>query len=191
MMSNCWNTTDPLMASYHDEWGTPIHDDRVLFEFLCLEGMQAGLSWKQILNRRQNFRAAFNNFEPKIVATYKEKDVIRLLSNPGIIRNKRKIESIINNAGKFIEVQRQYGSFDAYIWNFIQGKPLDSKLISFKEMPTETAESRIISKELKKRGFNFVGPTICYSFMQAVGMVNDHLVTCPRYQTIKNDQPNR
>jgi DNA-3-methyladenine glycosylase I len=190
-MSNCWNTIDALMAAYHDEWGTPVHDDRVLFEFLCLEGMQAGLSWKQILSRRQNFRDAFSNFDPNLVAVYTEKDVIRLLSNPGIIRNKRKIESIINNAGKFIEVQRQHGSFDAYIWDFIKGKPLDSQLNSFKEMPTETAESRIISNELKKRGFNYVGPTICYSFMQAVGMVNDHLVTCPRYQTIKQEQPNR
>ena len=190
-MSNCWNTTDPLMTAYHDEWGTPVHDDHVLFEFLCLEGMQAGLSWKQILSRRQNFREAFNNFEPKLVAAYTEKDVIRLLSDTRIIRNKRKIESIINNARRFIELQCQHGSFDAYIWSFIEGKPLDSKLTSFKEMPTETAESRIISSELKKRGFNFVGPTICYSFMQAVGMVNDHLVTCSRYQTIKQEQPNR
>lgn len=190
-MSNCWNTTEALMAAYHNEWGTPIHDDRVLFEFLCLEGMQAGLSWKQILNRHQNFREAFNNFEPKLVAAYTEKDINRLLSDPGIIRNKRKIESIINNARRFIELQNEHGSFDTYIWSFIGGKPLDSKLVSFKEMPADTAESHIISSELKKKGFNFVGPTICYSFMQAVGMVNDHLVTCARYQAIKQEHPNR
>ena len=189
-MSNCWNTLDPLMSAYHDEWGTPVHNDRALFELLSLEGMQAGLSWKQILNRRQNYKKAFNNFEIKSVAAYTEKDVERLINDPGIIRNKRKIESIIVNARKILEIQVEHGSFDKFIWVFVGGKPLDSKITSFKEMPAETAESQLMSRELKKRGFSFIGPTTCYSFMQAVGMVNDHLVTCPRYQAIKRENLN-
>jgi len=190
MSSNCWKTDDSLLSTYHDEWGTPVHNDRVLFEFLSLEGMQAGLSWLQILKRRKNYQQAFNNFDPVKIANYKEADLKRLLEDVGIIRNRRKIESIINNAMKVVEIQNEFRSFDAYIWKFVKGNPIDGRLLSFKDMPSEIEESLIMSKELKKRGFKFVGPTICYSFMQAVGMVNDHLVTCLRYIEIKRDYPN-
>ncbi|MBN1682972.1 DNA-3-methyladenine glycosylase I [Candidatus Bathyarchaeota archaeon] len=184
-MENCWNTKDPLMASYHDEWGTPVHDDNLLFEFLSLEGMQAGLSWGQILKRRKNYQKAFLDFDPKKISNFTEQDINLLLTNKGIIRNRRKIESIINNSKKVLEIQKEYGSFDAYVWKYVNNKPIDNELESFQEMKPETELSKTISKELKKRGFKFVGPKIIYSFMQAVGLVNDHLITCPKYNELK------
>jgi DNA-3-methyladenine glycosylase I len=184
-MENCWKVTDSLMASYHDEWGTPVHDDILHFEFLSLEGMQAGLSCSQILKRRMNYRKAFQEFDASKIVNYTDEDVLKLLKDPGIIRNRRKIESIINNAKFFIEIQKKYGSFDSYIWKYVNNKPIDSQLKSFNEMKPETELSKKISNDLKKLGFKFVGPTIIYSYMQAVGLVNDHLITCPRYLELK------
>jgi DNA-3-methyladenine glycosylase I len=182
----CWDTDNPLYVKYHDEkWGTPVHDDRVLFEFLTLEGFQAGLTWELILKRRVALRKAFDNFNPDKIARYTDEDVERLMRDPGVIRNKAKILATINNAGRFREVKKEFGSFDAFIWNFVQGKTINHALKSFSGLAAETEESRAMSKELKKRGFKFVGPTICYAFMQAVGMVNDHLVHCFRYEQIK------
>ena len=173
---------DPLMMRYHDEeWGVPVHDDRVTFEFLALEGAQAGLSWQTILHKRENFRKAFDNFDPVKIAAYSDADRERLLSDPGIVRNRAKINAIINNAQRFLEVQKEFGSFDAYIWQFTGHKTLRRPgPISFENMPAQTGESREMSKDLKKRGFKFVGPTICYAHMQAVGMVNDHITGCHR-----------
>ena len=176
---------DPEMLRYHDEeWGTPNHDDGRLFEMLVLEGAQAGLSWSTILHRREHYRRAFDGFDPVKVAAYKEKDVERLLGEPGIIRNRRKIESAINNARRLLEVQREFGSFDAYVWGFVGGRPRVNRFTSFREMPAETEESRAMSADLKRRGFSFVGPTICYAYMQSVGMVNDHLVACYRHREL-------
>jgi DNA-3-methyladenine glycosylase I len=170
------------MIAYHDtEWGVPLHDEQRLFEFLVLEGMQAGLSWSTILNKRQNFRAAFHDFEPQRVARYTARDVKRLLNNPGIIRNRLKIEAAINNARRFLEVQNEFGSFDAYIWRFVDGKPIKSAFTSLKEIPAKTPLSDAISKDLIKRGFKFVGSTIVYAHMQAMGLVNDHTTDCFRY----------
>ena len=170
------------MIAYHDaEWGVPQHDDRVLFEFLILEGAQAGLSWSTILAKREAYRKAFSGFDPAKVAGYKTEQIKRLMLDPGIVRNRLKIESAIRNARAVIEVQKELGSFDGYIWQFVGGSPIKNSWRSFKQMPAETAESRAMSKDLKRRGFNFVGPTVCYAFMQAVGMVNDHLVSCFRY----------
>ena len=180
----CWGDVEsPLMRAYHDrEWGTPLHDDRKLFEFLILEGMQAGLSWNLVLNKRENFRRAFRGFDPEKVARFTARDVRRLLADAGIIRNRLKILGAINNAKRFLEVRREFGTFDRYIWGFVDGKPLLSGLRSFAQMPARTALSDAISEDLKARGFKFVGSTVVYSHMQATGMVNDHLVTCFRYR---------
>ncbi len=173
---------DPLMMRYHDEeWGVPVHDDRLLFEFLALEGAQAGLSWQTILRKRENYRRAFDNFEPEKVAAYGEADRQRLLADAGIVRNRLKIDAIISNAQRFLEVQKEFGSFDRYTWQFTGHRTLRSPgLITFENMPATTAESEAMSRDLKKRGFRFVGPTICYAFMQAIGMVNDHITGCFR-----------
>ena len=174
------------MIAYHDrEWGTPLHDDRKLFEFLVLEGAQAGLSWSTVLRKRENFRRAFHGFDPAVVARYKEKDVQRLLKDEGIIRNRMKIEAAINNAMMVLKVQEEFSSFDAYIWQFTGNKPVMHRYKRLAEIPATTDESRAMSKNLKKRGFKFVGPTICYAFMQAVGMVNDHVVDCFRYREVR------
>jgi DNA-3-methyladenine glycosylase I len=182
----CWgDLEDALMRDYHDrEWGTPLHDDRKIFEFLILEGMQAGLSWKLVLDKRENFRRAFRGFDPVKVARFTARDVRRLLGDAGIIRNRLKILGAINNAKRFLEVQKEFGTFDRYIWGFVGGKPLRNKLRSFADMPSGTPLSDIISKDLKARGFKFVGSTVVYSHMQATGMVNDHLVTCFRYREL-------
>lgn len=171
-----------LMAAYHDqEWGLPLHSENGLFEFLILEGAQAGLSWSTILNKRAAYRVAFNAFDPAVVAEYGQDKVSLLLANPGIVRNRLKIAAAIENARAFIQVQSEFGSFDAYIWGFVGGKPLVNHFKSLSDLPAETDISRSMSKDLQKRGFRFVGPTICYAFMQAVGMVNDHTVDCFRH----------
>ncbi|UCG92009.1 MAG: DNA-3-methyladenine glycosylase I [candidate division WOR-3 bacterium] len=181
-----WVGDDPLMRAYHDrEWGTPVHEDRTLFEFLILEGAQAGLSWKTVLDKRENFRTAFDHFDPKKIAHYTKRDMKRLLANPGIIRNRLKIKATINNAQKFLEAQKEFGSFDRYIWRFVDHRPIQHKFKSLSELPTRTVESDMMSKDLKKRGFKFVGSTICYAFMQAVGMVNDHTINCFRYNQLR------
>jgi DNA-3-methyladenine glycosylase I len=170
------------MVDYHDqEWGLPLHDDRKLFEFLILEGMQAGLSWMTILRKRENFRQAFDGFDPLKVAQYDQTKFKELMANPGIIRNRRKIEAAAQNAKAFLEVQGEFGSFDTYMWQFVGGKPLVNGWKTMSQIPSKTKESEAMSKDLKKRGFNFVGPTICYAHMQATGMVNDHTVDCFRY----------
>jgi len=176
-----WAQT-PLNVVYHDtEWGVPLHDDRVLFELLTLEGAQAGLSWSIVLAKRDNYRRAFDGFDVKKVARYNARKVTALLADPGIVRNRLKIASTIANARAFLEVQREFGSFDRYVWSFVGGRPIVNRRRTMKELPTRTAESDALSKDLLKRGFKFVGTTICYAFMQASGMVNDHLVTCPRH----------
>lgn len=181
-----WTSDDPLMIAYHDrEWGVPLHDNGKLFEFLVLEGAQAGLSWSTVLRKRENFRKAFHGFDPKIVARHNEKDVQRLLKNEGIIRNRLKIESAITNAKIFLETQSEFGSFDAYIWQFVGGKPIQHRHRHIPEIPARSKESDSMSKDLRKRGFKFVGSTICYAFMQAVGMVNDHLRDCFRYREVQ------
>ncbi len=178
----CSWPSNPLSIRYHDEeWGSPQHDDRVLFEFLLLEGAQAGLSWDTILQKRENYRAALDGFDPKKIAHYDRRKAQSLLRNPGIIRNRLKIASAVKNAKAFLAVQKEFGSFDRYIWQFTGGKPLVNP---GKPVPASTAESDAMSKDLKKRGFNFVGSTICYAFMQAVGMVNDHRVDCFRYAQV-------
>ncbi|MDD1718439.1 MAG: DNA-3-methyladenine glycosylase I [Methanoregulaceae archaeon] len=180
-----WTGDNPLMVRYHDEeWGVPVHDDRTLFEFLILEGVQAGLTWQTVLNKRENYRKAFAGFDPAPIARYTDEDIARLLTDPGIIRNRLKVTATIGNAGKFLEVRKEFGSFDAYIWQFVGGRPIRNHVRSIGEIPAATAESEAMSKDLKKRGFRFVGPTICYAFMQAVGMVNDHQVDCFRYEEI-------
>lgn len=177
--------TDPLMLRYHDEeWGVPVHDDRVLFEFLVLEGMQAGLSWRTVLYKWENFRKAFRNFDPAAVARFTDEDIDRLLTNPGIIRNGLKIMAAITNAQKFQEVREAYGSFDAYIWQFTGGRPIDRKIRPGEACPATSPESDAMSRELKKRGFKFTGSTICYAFMQVVGMVNDHETGCFRHDEV-------
>jgi DNA-3-methyladenine glycosylase I len=184
--TRCWDTDNPLYVKYHDEeWGTPVHDDRTLYEFLTLEGFQAGLTWELILKRRAALRRAFDNFNPEKIARYGDEDVERLMNDPDVIRNRAKILAAINNAKRFIEVRREFGSFDAFIWKFVRGRTINNTLRNFSSMPAESEESRAMSKELKKREFKFVGPTICYAFMQAVGMVNDHLVHCFRHAQIK------
>ncbi len=173
------------MLAYHDqEWGTPAHDDRHLFEMLTLEGAQAGLSWSLILSKRGGYRKAFKEFDPAAVARFAPKEVEGLLADPGIVRNRLKVESTVNNAARILEVQEELGSFDAYVWSFVDGEPLVGGWRSLSELPSETAESKRMSKEMKKRGFRFVGPTVCYSFMQAVGLVNDHVTTCFRYREL-------
>jgi len=181
-----WGTVSQLYIDYHDnEWGVPIHDDRTLFEFLILECAQAGLSWETVLKKRENYRKAFSNFDPVKVSRYSDKKVEALMGNKGIIRNRLKITSAIKNAERFLEVQKEFGSFDTYIWQFVNGKPITNRFKSIQEIPATTKESDAMSKDLKKRGFTFVGPTICYAHMQATGMVNDHIVGCFRYKEIK------
>ncbi len=180
-----WATGEEY-TQYHDlEWGVPVHDDRLLFEFLILEGAQAGLSWSTILKKRSNYRDAFHQFDPARVATYNKRDHNRLLSNPGIVRNRLKIAAAIQNAKAFLAVQQESGTFDAYVWRFVGGRPKQNAWRSLKEVPASTTESDALSKDLKRRGFKFVGSTICYAFMQAVGMVNDHLVDCFRHRELR------
>ena len=180
-----WADKDPLYCSYHDqEWGVPLHDDRALFEFLILEGAQAGLSWITILRKRDNYRAAFDNFDPTRIARYGADKIESLLQNPGIVRNRLKVEAAVNNAQKFLDVQEKFGSFDAFAWQFVGGKPRQNHWRGLAEIPASTPESDAMSKELKRRGFKFVGSTICYAHMQATGMVNDHTVDCFRYKEI-------
>jgi len=177
-----WVGSDPLSIDYHDrEWGVPVHDDRKLFEFLILEGMQAGLSWMTILRKRDNFQAAFNGFDARKIALYDQAKFDELMDNPGIIRNRRKIETAAQNARAFLTVQAEFGSFDTYIWQFVEGQPKVNAWKTLGEIPAKTEQSIAMSKDLKNRGFNFVGPTICYAHMQATGMVNDHTVDCFRY----------
>jgi DNA-3-methyladenine glycosylase I len=185
MTTRCgWARTE-LMITYHDnEWGVPVHNDRLLFEFLILEGAQAGLSWSTILNKRQNYRRAFGNFDPRKVAKYDARKIKNLLADPGIVRNKLKVAAAIQNAKAFLAVQKEFGNFDAYIWSFVNGKPIRNHFKTMKDVPARTAESDAMSKDLLKRGFKFVGSTICYAFMQAVGMVDDHLTDCFRYSQI-------
>jgi len=177
--------TDPLMIAYHDEeWGVPSHDDRHFFEMLTLEGAQAGLNWRTILYKRDGYRRAFDNFDPRKVARYDARKVKSLLADPGIVRNRLKVASTIDNARAFLAVQKEFGSFDAYIWTFVGGKPIQNSWKSLSQIPAKTRESDAMSKDLKKRGFRFVGSTICYAFMQAVGMVNDHLTGCFRHADV-------
>ncbi len=176
-----------LYCAYHDhEWGVPSHDDQHLFEMLILEGAQAGLSWQTILNKRENYRRLFHGFDPSIVARFDGNRIATLLADDGIVRNRAKVHSAIGNAQAFLHIQQQFGSFDAYVWRFVDGQPLQNAWKTLKEVPAVTPQAKAISKDLLQRGFKFVGPTICYAFMQAVGMVNDHLVTCPRWQPVRD-----
>jgi len=178
-----WCGDDPLYQSYHDrEWGVPLHDDRRLFEMLILEGAQAGLSWITILRKREAYRAAFDDFDPAKIARYRQVRIEKLLRNPGIVRNRLKIEGAVKNAKAYLRILEEVGGFDAFLWQFVEGKPITSMRKSIKEVPASTPESDAMSKALKKRGFTFVGSTICYAFMQAVGMVNDHTTDCFRYK---------
>jgi DNA-3-methyladenine glycosylase I len=180
-----WPGDDPVYIKYHDkEWGVPLHSDRKLFEFLLLEGFQAGLSWRTILLKRGNFRKAFDNFDYNKIANYNKRKIVSLMKDAGIIRNRLKIESAVRNARAFIELRKEFGTFDKYIWSFVNYKPVVNKFRSTKELPARTELSDIISRDLKKRGFNFVGSTIIYAHLQATGMVNDHLVSCFRYKEI-------
>ncbi|NJD06992.1 MAG: DNA-3-methyladenine glycosylase I [Methylococcaceae bacterium] len=177
-----WARRTPEEADYHDrEWGTPLHDDRRLFEFLVLEGAQAGLSWLTILRKRYRYREVFDHFDPERVARYGETDMARLLADPGIVRNRLKIQAAIANAAAYLRVQEQWGSFDAYLWRFVDGDPRRNRWTEHAQVPAESVESRALSKDLRRGGFCFVGPTICYAFMQAVGMVNDHTTDCFRW----------
>jgi DNA-3-methyladenine glycosylase I len=183
-----WVSDDPLDIAYHDrEWGVPVHDDTRLFEFLILEGAQAGLSWKTILRKRENYRAAFDGFDPERVAQYDERKMTELLTNPGIVRNRLKVQAAVQNARSFLAVQAELGSFDRYIWSFVGGKPIVNAWQAIESVPAETAESQAMSKDLRQRGFKFVGSTICYALMQACGLVNDHTTDCFRYQEIVSD----
>ena len=177
MKKRCdWPNGNELMIEYHDtEWGVPLHDDRKMFEFLMLDNTQAGLSWQTILNKRENYRKAFDNFDPAKIARYNERKIASLLKNPGIIRNRLKVRSAVTNAQAFLEIQNEFGSFDTYIWQFVDGKPFRNKWKRLKDIPATSGESDAMSKDLKKRGFKFVGSTICYAYMQSIGMVNDHL----------------
>lgn len=180
-----WAGGGPLMLAYHDkEWGVPVHDDRTLFELLTLEGAQAGLSWETILKKRENYRGAFDNFDAARIARYTERDVERLLADAGIVRNRLKVAATVNNAQRFLGVREEFGSFEEYIWRFVGGRPIKNSFRAVSEMPAKTEESEAMSKELRRRGFKFVGSTICYAFMQAVGMVNDHTIGCFRYAEV-------
>jgi DNA-3-methyladenine glycosylase I len=183
MLTRCgWPGNDPLYVAYHDEeWGAPKHDDRRLFEDLVLDGAQAGLSWITILRKRESYRAAFDGFDPAKVAAYDEAKIAALLADPGIVRNRQKITSAVRNAQAFLKIQEGFGSFDAYLWGFVEGRPVQNRWNSLAEIPAQTPLSEAISKDLKQRGMSFVGPTIVYAFMQAVGLVNDHIVDCFRY----------
>jgi len=187
-MKRCeWANKNELEQSYHDnEWGVAIHDDRSLFEFLVLEGAQAGLSWSTILRKRDGYRKTFDNFDARKISQYSPKDVSRLLATPEIIRNRLKINATITNARAFLQVQEQFGSFDRYIWQFVNGRPIQNSWERMTDIPSSTPESEAVSKDLQKRGFKFVGTTVCYAFMQAVGMVNDHVVGCFRHEELKN-----
>ncbi len=177
--------SDPLMLAYHDqEWGVPEHDDRRLYELLTLEGAQAGLSWSTILRKRDGYRAAFGGFDPKRVARFGDREVERLLQDRGIVRNRLKVESTVNNARRVLEVQEELGSFDAYVWQLVGGSPIDGRRRKLADLPAQTPESQALSKDLKRRGFRFVGPTVCYAFMQAAGLVNDHVTGCFRYRAV-------
>jgi DNA-3-methyladenine glycosylase I len=176
------------MLAYHDEeWGVPSHDDRHLFELLTLEGAQAGLSWSTILRKREGYRRAFAGFDPEEVARFGSKDVERLLGDPGIVRNRRKVESAVSNAARMLEVQEELGSFDTYLWSLVDGTPVIGRFRTLQELPAETDLSRSLSRDLKRRGFRFVGPTVCYAFMQAVGLVNDHVVGCFRFRELMRE----
>ena len=180
-----WARISPLTLPYHDtEWGVPAHDDRTLFEFLTLEGAQAGLSWETILKKRENYRRAFDGFDPAVVARYGERDIMRLLADSGIVRNRLKVAAAVNNARRVLEAQKEFGSFDTYVWQFVGGRPIKNRFRPLQEMPAKTERSDAMSKDLLRRGFKFVGPTICYAFMQAVGMVNDHTIDCFRYDEV-------
>jgi DNA-3-methyladenine glycosylase I len=184
-LPRCAWPSDPLMIKYHnEEWGVPLHDDRKLFEFMVLDAFQAGLSWKTILNKRENFRKVFDNFDPEIIALYDEDKYNSLLADAGIIRNRAKIRATISNARHFLSVQKEFGTFDNYIWSFVGHKPIINSWKSLSELPAKTEVSDRMSKDLTKRGFKFVGSTICYAFMQAAGMVNDHVISCFRYSEI-------
>jgi DNA-3-methyladenine glycosylase I len=186
MSERCGWAKGELYEQYHDtEWGVPVHDDRTLFEFLVLEGAQAGLSWSTILNKRENYRKAFDGFDARKVARYDERKIARLLNDPGIVRNKLKVRSAVTNAQAFLMVQKEFGTFDAYIWSFTGGKQIQNRWKSLKELPARTEVSDAMSKDLIKRGFRFVGSTICYAHMQATGMVNDHIVTCFRHKALR------
>jgi len=185
-MTRCNWARDELMCAYHDgEWGVPLQDDRALFEFLVLEGAQAGLSWSTILKKRPNYRKAFDKFDPRKVARYDEKKVAALMADAGIVRNRLKVGSAVANAQAFLAVQKEFGSFDKYIWQFVGGSPVQNRWTGLDKLPATTAQSDAMSKDLGKRGFRFVGSTICYAFMQATGMVNDHLVECFRYREVR------
>src|SRR5579885_128013 len=186
MPRRCGWAGGELMTRYHDEeWGVPVHDDRILFEFLCLEGAQAGLSWETVLKKRANYRAAFAGFDPEAVAAFDHRALERLLRDPGLIRNRLKLESAVGNARALLRVREEFGAFHTYVWRFVDGKPVVNALRTMREIPAHTPLSDALSKDLRKRGFNFVGSTICYAFMQAVGMVNDHLVSCFRYRDVQ------
>jgi len=187
MKTRCkWATKNEAEKEYHDaEWGIPVYDDRLLFEFLILEGAQAGLSWITILNKRENYREAFGNFEAKKIVNYTQEKIDELLQNKGIVRNKLKVNSVVTNAKIFLEVQKEYGSFSNYIWSFVDDKVIQNHFKNVADVPAKTAVSDTMSKALKKRGFKFIGSTICYAFMQAVGMVNDHTTDCFRYNSLK------
>jgi DNA-3-methyladenine glycosylase I len=186
-MKRCeWCSSDPLYIDYHDkEWGVPLHDEQLLFELLILEGAQAGLSWLTILKKRENYRKAFHSFDPKIIAEYTQHDIDCLMENPGIVRNRLKIESVIKNARGVLKIKEEFGSFGAYLWQYVDNTPIQNKWKNLADIPVQTEISERMSKDLKKRGFNFVGPTICYAFMQAIGMVNDHTTECFRYDKIE------
>lgn len=188
MKKRCeWVGSDPLMVEYHDkEWGVPLHDDRKLFEFLVLDAMQAGLSWMTVLRKRENFRSAFDNYNVKKIAKYDETKFQELLSNSGIIRNRMKINACIKNAQAYLQIQKEFGSFDAYVWQFVKGRTIKNSWKKLKDLPPNTPESDAMSKDMKQRGFSFVGTTICYAFMQAAGLVNDHTTDCFRYKEVAN-----
>jgi DNA-3-methyladenine glycosylase I len=187
MKNRCeWVGSDPLSTGYHDEeWGVPLHDDKRHFEFLLLDGAQAGLSWLTILKKRENYREAFDGFEPSKIARYRENKIEKLLRNPGIVRNRLKVQSAVANANAFLKIQDEFGSFDKYIWQFVGGSPIQNNRASIKEIPSKTNESDLMSKDLVKRGFKFAGSTICYAYMQAAGLVNDHTINCFRHEEVK------
>jgi DNA-3-methyladenine glycosylase I len=185
-----WPAEDALMMAYHDEeWGVPVHDDRKLFEFMVLDAVQAGLSWRTVLYKRENYRKALHNFDPAKVARFKDKDMQRLLTDAGLVRNRLKMAAIVTNAKLFLDVQKEFGSFDAFIWQFTKGKMIVNRHKTIKTIPAVSAEAEAMSKELKQRGFKFVGPTICYAFMQAAGMVNDHTIDCYRHREVTKLKP--
>ena len=187
MNNRCgWTLTDPLIIDYHDnEWGVPVHDDIKHFEMIVLDGAQAGLSWKTVLYKRENYRKAFDGFDPHKVARYNDRKIEKLLQDPGIIRNRLKVQSAVRNAKAFLSVVEEFGTFDSYIWQFVDQKTIHNKWKSLSELPARTPESDLMSKDMKKRGFNFVGSTICYAYMQAAGMVNDHTIDCFRHKAVR------